>query len=184
MTLARIFIVCFFAALLVVPVTASAQSLIKRPGAHTQYDVELEPHLAFVDPGFRGRGVGPGVRATFVVSDRAFVQKINNSVGIGVGADLPFGNHYCHSHGHDNHCRGDGDAYLLVPIVLQWNFWFTKEWSAFGEPGLALRLFDHDGLDIDPFIFAVGGRYQFNSDLGLTLRLGWPEITFGLSIFM
>ena len=28
--------------------------------------------------------------------------------------------------------------YVFVPVVMQWNFWLTERFSAFGEPGLDL----------------------------------------------
>lgn len=143
------------------PGTARAQNLIKREGAHPVYSAELEPHLGFDPPG----GVGVGLRATFNVADRGFIRGLNDSVGVGVGADLGL----------------QGKTRLLLPVAMQWNFWFTREWSAFGEPGLALRL--DRKLKPHPHL-AVGGRLNFSEDLALTLRLGWPTSSLGLSFFL
>jgi hypothetical protein len=140
---------------------AQAQNLIKREGAHPSYDVELEPHLGFDLPD----GVGLGMRATFNVADHGFIRRLNDSVGVGVGADFGI----------------SGRNRLIIPVAMQWNFWFTPEWSAFGEPGLALRLDDKPRPH--PHI-AVGGRLNFNDSLALTLRLGWPVTSLGVSFFL
>ena len=72
---------------------------------------------------------------------------------------------------------------------MQWNFWFTPHWSAFGEPGLVLRIRDDDNfhndddLDLDIALY-VGGRFNFNDQIALTLRLGTPASSFGVSFFL
>jgi hypothetical protein len=140
---------------------AGAQNLIKREGAHPSYDVELEPHLGFDLP----EDLGVGVRATFNVADRGFINRLNDSVGVGVGADFAV----------------SGKNRLTLPVAMQWNFWFTPQWSAFGEPGLALRL--EKKPKPHPHI-AVGGRLNFNDSLAMTLRLGWPVSSLGVSFFL
>lgn len=145
----------------VVPTAALAENLIKRPGAHTLYDIELEPHLLFDFP----EGVGLGARGTFVVTQTGFIRRLNDSVGVSIGADVSVSE----------------DTSVIVPVGMQWNFWFTREWSAFGEPGVALRLSRRNRLM--PHIGA-GGRYQFNSDVALTLRAGWPVSSVGVSFFL
>jgi hypothetical protein len=160
---------------------AQAQNLIKSPTAHPQYTVELEPHALLDILGEDDFGIGG--RATFVIVDPGFVSSINNSVGIGFGFDWMDGDDHCHP----GYCH-DVDQ-LTLPLVMQWNFWFTPQWSAFGEPGLALRyhdddVFDHDGhFDIDPALF-VGGRFNFNDKISLTMRLGTPAFSLGVSFFL
>lgn len=139
---------------------AQAQNLIKREGAHPAYDVELEPHLGFDFP-----DVGLGLRATFNVADRGFISRFNDSVGVGVGADFGV----------------SGRNRLILPVAMQWNFWFTPQWSAFGEPGIALRL--EDKTHLHPHL-AAGGRLNFNDSLAMTLRLGWPVTSLGVSFFL
>lgn len=172
------------AALVQLTASAEAQNLIKRPGAHIRYQLELEPHLAFVDPGSDSLGIGPGVRASFQVADRALIRSLNNSLAIGIGAELAFASaEVCHRHDGDDHCHSDGEPRALVPVVAQWNFWFTRNWSTFVEPGVALRLSDH-GLGFEPIILSVGGRYLFEGNLAFNLRVGWPAVTAGVSIFL
>jgi hypothetical protein len=141
--------------------TAGAQNLIKQDGAHPAYATELEPHLGFDLPD----GIGAGLRATFNVADHGFIRRLNDSVGVGIGADLGL----------------QGKTRLVLPVAMQWNFWFTREWSAFGEPGLALRL--DRKVKPHPHL-AVGGRLNFSDDLALTLRLGWPTSSLGVSFFL
>jgi hypothetical protein len=94
----------------------------------------------------------------------------------------------------DEHCRGKhkGDCHdhdeIVLTVVLQWNFWLHENWSVFGEPGLALVFHDHHDhhdLDVDPFVFYAEGRYHFDSDIALTLRLGFPfTLSVGVSFLL
>src|SRR5215471_2868339 len=141
---------------------ASAQSIIKHPGEHPRYSFEAEPHLAVVP--FHDGAIGPGFRGTFVVVDNGFVRSINNSVGVGIGLDWAF-------YGHDA-------TDVMVPVVMQWNFWLHPHWSVFGEPGILFHFRHHKDHDFafDPFTIFAGGRYHFNDSVALTLRLGAPVI--------
>jgi hypothetical protein len=143
------------------PSLAHAENLIKRPGAHTRYSTEIEPHLVLEFPD----GVGVGARATFVVADRGFITSLNDSVGVGVGMN------FIADHRHD----------VVIPVAMQWNFWFTEQLSAFGEPGIAFALGGGDSLL--PML-ALGGRLQFSSKIALTLRIGHPLSTIGASFFL
>ncbi len=158
------------------PHAGAAENLIERPGAHTQYVVELEPHLSA--GGYVGFVGGPGVRATFPIVSRGFIDNLNDSIGIGVGADVFFNADLCHSHGTVRKCH---DTDFAIPVVMQWNFWFTREWSAFGEPGVMLSVAPHVVPRVN---LAVGGRYQMNELMTLTLRLGFPTASFGVSFLL
>jgi hypothetical protein len=162
-----------------------ARASIKNPGDHPDYKVELEPHLntIFVHRdyglGYRGRRyrgfgdpeVGLGFRATIELADPAFIPRLNNTVGISFGVDLT----------NCTYCRYDFT--IWTPVTLQWNFFFNDHWSAFGDIGLIPR---SDGayreLYFD-FAFMAGGRYHFNDDIALTLRIGYPFVSFGVSFF-
>lgn len=190
---------------------AAAQSTIKDYGARPSYGVELEPHLAlgWIDPpGYgTGEGIGLGGRATFELIGHGFIPSINNSVGLGVGldyihyygdgsgprgtctqfTDAPAGTHVCTQV--DGGKNGDDSNYLYIPVVLQWNFWLARHWSAFGEIGAALRLQDGNDIEFSPLISWAGGRYHINDHTTLTLRLGLPfvltpYITFGASFLL
>lgn len=169
---------------------AAAQATIKRPGDHPSYGFEAEPHLVLRDrSGPRGDAIGPGFRGTVVVVDNGFVPSINNSVGIGFGLDwLVFGDEHCPG-GRNGECHRHDQ--IVLPVVMQWNFWLHRKWSVFGEPGLAIILRDHDDdadgfdLDIDPFVLFVGGRFHFGDTTALTLRLGYPAgLSLGFSFLM
>jgi hypothetical protein len=158
-------------------------SVIRRPGYHPRYVFEAEPHLVagFFRPGPEDSdGFGPGFRGTFNLVDRGFIPSINNSVGIGVGADwLLYGKHFCGP-------RASCDAYheLIFPVVMQWNFWLSRNWSVFGEPGVAFRLRAHRDDKFEPFVFYAGGRFHFNDQISLTIRAGWPTFSVGVSFFL
>lgn len=165
------------------PSTATAQD-IKTPNGHPDYVAELEPHFTLAifrnglygfDRGRKGKyfgtpGIGGGFRATFEVADPAFIAKLNNTVGITVGLDVT----HC-----DDWCANP--AILYIPTGVQWNFFFSKEWGAFGEIGPMLRT-DFDAVLPDLYV-AAGGRYLFSDGVGLTLRIGFPFVTLGVSFF-
>jgi hypothetical protein len=173
-----------------------AQSVIKRPGLHPDYIFEAEPHIAFGIWGGRGNdpgeGFGPGFRGTIELIDNGFISKINNTVGIGFGVDWLFYGEHCHGGGNDRRCH-DRDRFVF-PVVMQWNFWLTEQWSVFGEPGFALEFVDHDHdgpfedddkeVDIDPFVFFAGGRFHMSEAISLTMRVGWPYFSVGVSFFL
>jgi hypothetical protein len=185
-----------FAALVSGPKLALAQSTIRAHGDRPSYGVELEPHLLatpFNPPGIGdGDGFGLGVRGTFELLSQGFIPRVNDSVGIGFGLDWI---HYSDSDADGGgECQrteqapggipvcvevaGDTD-YLWIPVVMQWNFWLHKRWSAFGEPGLALRLDDMDDFRVSPLVLFVGGRYHVSDTFTLTMRLGYPAFSFG-----
>jgi hypothetical protein len=136
-------------ALSALPNSASADQLvIKRPGLHPNYTVELEPHLLLFP--FHDGDFGAGVRASFEIVDNGFIPSINNA---------------------------------WVPIVLQWNFWLSRNWSVFGEPGVAVRLRDagRRKTSFDPIVMYAGGRFHFSENITLTMRLGRPTMSVGVS---
>jgi hypothetical protein len=186
---------------------AAAQSLIRQPGRHPKYSVELEPHALltpFSPPGdTSGPGLGLGGRATIVIEDDGFISTINDSVAIGFGLDWVryfdsgVGAGPCADWGRGPGgqpiCRriagvGGDASYFYLPAVLQWNFWLHQEWSVFAEPGLALYLQsrDVDGsveFGVSP-VLHVGGRWHFSDWAALTARIGYPAWSVGVSFFL
>jgi hypothetical protein len=146
---------------------ADEQSIIRQYGEHPRYFFEAEPHLilGFGYPFDRGDNVGLGFRGTFHITD-GFVKSINDSIGVGVGIDVAPGN----------------GGYFIIPIVMQWNFWISTHWSVFGEPGIALT--NGPTQVIDPIIFYAGGRYHFTDRIALTIRLGYPDVSVGVSFLL
>jgi hypothetical protein len=179
--------------------SARAESTIKHPGDHPDYVFEAEPHLVLapLDPPYDGRGTGLGLgfRGTIPILHNGFIPKLNNSVGIGFGLDWA---HYQRDNSARGYCTryetleatrvcvevnggGFDRNYVFLPIVLQWNFWFDPHWSAFAEPGFAFVFHDHGTFDFEPFVFYLGGRYNFNDRIALTMRLGYPTFSLGAS---
>ena len=145
---------------LVAPRAQADVSIIKNPGDHADYIFEAEPH-ALVAP-FDDFRPGVGFRGTFNIVDNGFIKTINNSVGIGIGADWS-----------KDHWR--------IPIVMQWNFWLSRNWSVFGEPG---GLVDFGKKPKPhPAIYA-GGRFHFTERITLTMRVGHPTASVGVSFLL
>ncbi len=176
---------------------ASADSLIiKNPGDHPRYVFEAEPHLVLgliEPPGYaNGSGFGVGFRGSIPIVRNGFVPSINNSVAIGFGIDFArYGRgDYCADGGPLPDCdriRADGFNEFYFPVVLQWNFFLSRNWSVFAEPGVALNYHAWDGpraLDVDPFIFFLGGRYHFADKVTLTMRIGYPAFSVGCSFLL
>jgi hypothetical protein len=182
---------------------AQAQSTIKRPGDRPAYTVELEPHLAlglFNPPGWgEGTGLGLGFRGSVELVKNGFIPKLNNSVALGFGLDYL---RYDGWHGPRGYCEervtgpagvpicrrisggGYGDVnYFYLPVVMQWNFWLHRRWSVFGEPGVALYVMDGH-LKFDPFVFYAGGRFHITNNIALTMRIGYPTFSLGVSFLL
>ncbi len=176
---------------------ASADTLIiKHPGDHQRYAFEAEPHLLLgvIDPPGHasGTGFGVGFRGSIPILHNGFIPKINNSVAIGFGLDFA-------RYGRGDYCRhvnrGVCDDYrsvdafgeFWIPVVLQWNFFLSRNWSVFGEPGVALNYHSWDApsaLEFQPLVLFVGGRYHFSDNITLTLRIGYPAFSVGCSFLL
>lgn len=170
-------------------------SVIKRPGAHPRYSLEAEPHLSIgigngPGPVNGGNGFGPGGRFTLELVDNGFISSINNTVGIGFGLDAIFWGDtdydVCSGPGNARVCerRHDNFRELVLPVVMQWNFWVSRNWSVFGEPGVAFRLRENTDDRFEPFVFYAGGRYHFSDNLTLTMRIGYPSVSVGVSFLL
>jgi hypothetical protein len=66
---------------------------------------------------------------------------------------------------------------------MQWNFWLSTHWSVFGEPGLAFGSDNGRGTFLWPAFYA-GGRYHFTDRIALTMRLGYPDFSLGVSFLL
>jgi len=172
-----------------------AASIIRDPNP-PKYGLEIEPHLNvqyFYRDKFGGHGFGPGIRFGIPLMSPGFIKKINDSVALSFGGD------FLYLRPLESRCDNNGcyEAKALwgfySPVTLQWNFWLTEKWSAFGEAGPVLRTpfgtcersagcKDNES----PIWFStyVGGRYHFGDSLALTMRAGYPTgFSVGLSIF-
>lgn len=177
------------------------ESIIRHPGDHPNYALEIEPHLAFAFflPTAGSTGVGVGGRLTIPVVKNGFVPSINNNVGVGFGLDWL---HYngCYYYRASVYGGCDNLDSFWAPVVMQWNFFLSTHWSVFGEPGLSIvyqnfgnyyGCLDARGnpvacaggpnrVTVEPVVF-FGGRYHFSEAAALTLRIGWPYASLGIS---
>jgi hypothetical protein len=165
--------------------SSRAETIIKEPGNHPHYSVELEPHLVLGwasidtnDPLPRNfdlnhnASFGPGLRIGIPLVTNGFVRSINNSVALGLGIDMA---HY-----------GPSSNVIWVPVVMQWNFYITDEITVFGEPGGALRTASSHGqteLHIDG-VMQAGAKFMFTRRVGLALRAGYPYFSAGLTFLL
>ncbi|MEZ4223815.1 MAG: hypothetical protein R3B13_22895 [Polyangiaceae bacterium] len=189
--------------------SAQAESIIKRPGAHPHYAVELEPHFVFQWANRWGRddGIGLGLRANVNIVDDGFIKKINDSVAIGFGLDVTFNDDSCGWFWYRNDPRFRDNFKCSVtefwfPVVMQWNFWLTDVISVFGEPGLAFahrrwsyewycntgagtQVCDYDDTDndLEP-VFWGGARFMFSESIGATVRVGTPYVSAGINFLL
>jgi len=196
---------CLLGLALAWPSAARAQDrpIIKNPGDHVRYSVEIEPHLAagFLWPVGGDVGFGPGVRVNIPLVDNGFVPTINNNVAIGFGFDWLHYNGCWRNYAYYN-CSNANSFWF--PVVMQWNFFFTPRWSAFVEPGFAMYYVDwgndcynvvrpngtieticgygpgHSHFQFDP-VFTVGGRFHASEKVAITGRIGFPYFSIGVS---
>jgi hypothetical protein len=178
-------------------------TVIRSARTPIDYAAELEPHVVLGSgPPGRGAGSGGGIgaRASIVLSSDGFLRGVNDSLALGFGFDYgryaaaygfygyrdeclrfepgPAGTAVCT----DVTSNGGTYNYLFVPVVLQWNFWLTERFSAFGEPGIS---FYHlgDGFAATGALY-VGGRFRLADRITLTARLGYPTLAFGVSFML
>lgn len=193
---------------------AEAAGIIKEPGQHPHYTVELEPHFVLTWnwlPHSSQDGLGIGVRASIPLFHNGPIDTINNNMAITFGLDWAHSSGYCGPPGRpppgyppdyyyyydNNNCSAN--SYWL-PVALQWNFFLTDVISVFGEPGLAIvhdrwsQLdpcppgggfceYGHSETSIFPVLWG-GARFLFSDKVGVTVRLGVPSISAGLSILL
>lgn len=155
------------------PSSAQAQNLIRQPGAHNQYQLEVEPQLGVRWNshwyGGDSSGVGPGVRVNFPLMHNGPIDTINNNIAISVGLNTYFFNHDV--------------VNFSVPVAFQWNFYFTDIISVFGEAGLVHDFYTRSNWSsfrFDP-LFQGGGRFQFGK-VGVVVRMGYPGASVGCNI--
>ena len=168
---------------------------IKHPGDHPIYSVELEPHgILGWDGVYGGIAFGVGGRVAIPIVQNGFIPTINNSVAISFGFDWA---HYGGCYYGDANCSAD---YFYFPVTMQWNFFLNHSWSVFGEPGLYIyhagtfthcaALGDIFGACVEPTetgvhpAFYAGARWPFSDNATLTMRVGFPTLSIGVSFFL
>ena len=186
----------------------AARAQIKDSGHHPHYSAELEPHLVVQwndEPWWDDDGLGVGLRATLPIVQDGPVRTINNSLGIGFGLDWAhFGDHCWQGGPRPNAPLDDCSADdFWVPLVVQWNFFFSDLISAFPEFGLAIEHTRWEGrwCGRGPNLYLCGGggsssdtdvelvlwlgvRFHLADSFALTLRVGTPSLLLGASFFL
>ncbi|HEY5958336.1 MAG TPA: hypothetical protein VIV60_17350 [Polyangiaceae bacterium] len=182
-----------------------ARGIVRNPGEHPHYGVELEPHLVLDwagAPGPNADGFGAGFRASIPLFHNGPISTINNNMAISFGFDWSRASHACGPWreaprpGWVDDCTIDS---FWFPVALQWNFFLTDIISVFGEPGLAIVHYrwdrwqrcwapgycDANGRDtrLQP-VFWGGVRFLVSDSIGITLRIGYPSITAGVSFLL
>lgn len=167
---------------------ANAQIIIRNPSDHPAYRVELEPHGTLAPWGntfgygrfTRGRyyfNGGVGFRATIEIVDPV-IPRLNNTIGITFGLDIT----------NCGYCYPD-EYSIWFPVGAQWNFFLHRKWSVFAELGFIPHSnggFDGryaDAVFVEP-MFELGGRFHFRDKITLTMRIGIPFITVGVSFMI
>ncbi len=137
----------------------------------------LEFHGGFA---YYGVGLAAGLRYGIPIVDNGFIAPINNSVYINFGGDF-----YLLGNVPGSGRSGIG---VGVPVALQWNFYFTEDWSAYAEGGINVY-FDSYTFDGNGLLFggtwvaaAIGGRYHFSENAALIGRLGSPYASIGIEL--
>jgi hypothetical protein len=184
--------------------SASAAADIKTPGDHPDYGVELEPHLVlqWSDTYWADDGIGLGGRVSIPLIKNGPIRTINNNFAIGFGLDWVHFSGDCYGYYVRGVLNGPGwdcsGNQIHVPIVAQWNFFFTPVISLFGEAGFGIQHVSYDvgcvnvngafcgsrnSTDLEG-IFAVGPRFHVGDAIAITLRLGIPYMSAGVSFFL
>ncbi|MBX2800193.1 MAG: hypothetical protein KTR31_21115 [Myxococcales bacterium] len=163
-------------------VSLAAALLTAAPAYATSIDEPHEgnrPHTLDLHAGVSVYSVGGAVGARYGIPivPNGFVPPINNSVYINFGADLYFVG--------DVFGVGGGNA-IGIPVALQWNFYFSDQWSAYAEAGFNAFLWLGDGdffrVGSQNLVTAVGGRYHFSDSMALIGRVGSPYAAIGLEL--
>jgi hypothetical protein len=153
------------------------------------YPVELEPHVSFGASDFHHSvGFGAGLRLGVPIA-RGYLGRAPQNIALGVGGDfLHFDNCY-----YGANCDNAYVAnYIFVPATVQWNVAVARPLTLFLEGGAFFYKgwVDHCAPNTaecntpDPGVLptvAVGGRVHVTDDIALTLRLGYPTSTIGVS---
>jgi hypothetical protein len=150
------------------------------------YPVEIEPHFAFgADNVYGAAGFGGGLRIGIPLI-AGFIGRVPDNLALTFGADIV---HYDNCY-FANDC---GANYLMFPVAAQWNLFVARRVSLFGEAGAFVYKgwFDECGPDnsgcaapsdfgVLPTV-AVGVRIHVSRFSALTLRVGYPTTTLGVS---
>ena len=158
---------------------ARAGDTTRRADEAPRYRIEIEPRAdAGIDRVYGTTLFGAGLQLAVPILKNGFLDGVNDNVAIAFGADIL----------RYNDCvdRTCGGTFLVAPVAMQWNFFVADRFSVFGEPGV----FFYRGFFEQPLsrsragfgpVVDVGGRYHLSDRFALTLRVGYPTTSIGLS---
>jgi hypothetical protein len=158
---------CLTAALLTSNLVFASEWITEAPNQHLNQS-ETELHAVVGDG-----DLGAGIRFSLPILNQGFIPRINDNVAISFGADI------LNWPAPDYEVTG-----IIVPVMLQWNFYLTRRWSVFGEGGVAFQDWfarRANGDDQTFFVWpgvGVGARLYFNTGNypALVLRVGFPNV--------
>ncbi len=157
------------------------------PSDVARYPVEVEVHAAFgADNVYGTTGFGGGLRVSVPLVAGWLGRDVADNLAITFGGDvLNYGNCY-----YQGLC---GANYLMLPVAAQWNIFFGRRLSIFGEAGAYVYKGFFDGcgpgenacgapsdFGVLP-TFALGLRVRVAPQVALLARLGYPTTTLGVS---
>jgi hypothetical protein len=163
-------IACSAAGLLMAGPAFASEWITEEPNQHlNQVETEFHAILGYGD-------VGAGFRVDLPILKQGFSPSLNDNVALSLGADI------LNWPSPDYQVTG-----MIIPVMLQWNFFLTRRWSLFGEGGVAFQdWFTHRANGDDKTFFVwpglgAGARYYFKEGNypALVLRVGYPS---GLSV--
>jgi hypothetical protein len=177
---------------LAVSSTANADVYVRVEGPRydaeqaSAYSLEVEPHFTF-GPGnvYGDTGFGAGLRLGIPLV-AGHIGSVPDNLALSFGPDVV---HYDNCY-YGGYC---GANYLMFPVAAQWNLFVARRVSVFGEGGLYAYKGWFTGCgpgDVGcsaPSDFgvlptlAIGGRIHLGDTAALTLRLGYPTTTLGVS---
>jgi hypothetical protein len=151
------------------------------------YPVELEAHFAFgPDNVYGNSGYGAGARASIPLVAGVFSPRVSDNFALSFGADVL---HYDNCY-YTGRCSAN---YLMVPVAAQWNIFFGRRVSLFGEAGAFFYrgFFDEcvngdinctapRDIGVLPTL-AIGLRGHITRDVAIIGRVGYPTSTIGVS---
>jgi hypothetical protein len=172
------------------PAGAGAQSVehVRANDEDHVYPIEIEPHFTFGAANvYGGMGYGAGVRLS-VPFVAGHVGRFPQNLALSVGGEVV---HYESCYFADR-C---GASYLFAPVAAQYNLFVAPRVSVFGDGGVYVYKGFFGGcvpgaghgcdapsdFGVLPTI-AVGGRLHLSDGTSFTARIGYPTITFGVSI--
>ena len=151
------------------------------------YPLEVELHATFGAGDVYGNtGFGAGVRLSIPVVAGMLGRRLSDNLAISFGGDIVnYDNCY-----YDTRC---GANYLMLPIAAQYNLFFGRRVSVFGEAGAFVYKGFFDGcgpgdngcnapsdFGILPTL-AVGARIHITRSAAFTARIVYPTMTLGVS---